>query len=342
MTGIATAWESVLIELDAHRPKQPSDQPDRTADAAAARVPVTLVTGFLGAGKTTLLASLLAKPPEGIVIRAVVNDVGSLPFDPALVGSSTDVEIQLTNGCGCCQGVGDLAVAIGRAADGADVVVLEASGMADPLALAQVIEADDRCRLDRVVTVVDAVGWPDRRRHPVLQPIIERQLEGAEVVVVSGADRVAPDTLHTTVEQLGEAAPGRVIVTSSLTEPADRVLLPGALRGARLPVERGVAEPGHRLATTTVHADRRFRRAELEAVVADRPGSIVRGKGRIDLVDGSAMVQITPSDATITTIEADGDTPSQLLLVGTDDEELGCFAAHFRSDDPYVTASTLT
>src|SRR6188472_3652302 len=76
-----------------------------------ARIPVTIVTGFLGAGKTTLVRRFL-NTPEGRNTAVIVNEFGSTGIDDALVRSSTDETILLGNGCICCNTRSDLQVAL--------------------------------------------------------------------------------------------------------------------------------------------------------------------------------------------------------------------------------------
>ena len=151
---IEAAWRSLRTQLVAHRP----DPGARSWGDTENPTPVCLLTGFLGVGKSFLLADLLVNPPADVRIKAIVNDVGALEFDPTLVESTDDVRVELTNGCGCCERTAELADSLAALADdpSCDLIVLEASGAADPLAIAQVIAADPSLRLDRIVAVTNA------------------------------------------------------------------------------------------------------------------------------------------------------------------------------------------
>ncbi len=306
MSDLQTMWSSLLTQLNAHRPTNgASPAPTETA------TPVTLLSGFLGAGKSSLLVRLLGAPPEGLVVKAVVNDIGSLPFDPTLIAGEGadghDLEIELTNGCGCCERTADLGATLDRlAGQGPDLIVLEASGVADPMAVAQVIEARDVLRLDRIVTVVDATAVEGQLGRPKIGPTVARQLDAAHCVIVSHAEEMAALELDRVVALVAEAAPGRVVTTSSLDMPAADVLTPAAARGARLisPGDPLAPPEAHGLATITIDETRPLSRTELDQILARRPASIVRAKGRLHLDDGPVSVQLTSSSTMVTPCQA--------------------------------------
>lgn len=338
MTDLAAMWSSLRTELDAHRPgrrAEPGSEAEygpagRPAGGARTPVPVTLLTGFLGAGKSTLLAGLL-REPQGLVVRAVVNDVGTLPFDPTLVEAADGVRIELTNGCGCCERGDDLAATlVAVAAAGPDLIVLEASGVADPLALAQLVEADLAVRLDRIVAVVDAGIVARQLTEPGLGPIVGRQLDAAHAVVLSHVDRLPPPSIERATRAVAGAAPGRVVVPSTLDAPTAEVLTPDGPRGARPSPRSAVAD--HDLVVMTVAGNRRIERAAVvEAMVAHRP-RVVRVKGRLLLGDGPALIQCTGHSISISS--ADPIAPSGtgvdgygLTIVATGRAEAEAFAA---------------
>jgi len=121
-------------------------------------LPLTILAGFLGAGKTTLVNRLLSAP-EGRRIVVLVNDFGSLDIDARLISSRSPGTISLANGCACCTVAGDLSralVELAQRSDPPDAILLEASGLADPLGIAQVALANPAVRLDGIVTMIDA------------------------------------------------------------------------------------------------------------------------------------------------------------------------------------------
>src|SRR6266480_2802533 len=111
----------------------------RQKRARGARIPVTIVTGFLGAGKTTLVRRFLATP-EGTGTAVIINEFGAVGIDDALVRGSTDDVTLLGNGCVCCTTRTDLQLALRRLVAERERgtiltfgrIVIETSGLADP------------------------------------------------------------------------------------------------------------------------------------------------------------------------------------------------------------------
>ncbi|GAB3600534.1 CobW family GTP-binding protein [Microbacterium tumbae] len=153
------------------------------------RVPVIALTGHLGAGKTTLLNHLLRRP--GARLGVVVNDFGQLEVDAALVTGQVDEAASISGGCLCClPDAGGLDAALERLAHPRmrlDAILVEASGVADPLALARLIRYSgvDRVRPGGIIEVVDAVEHfrtVDTRPEPPLR------FAAATLVVIGKAD----------------------------------------------------------------------------------------------------------------------------------------------------------
>jgi G3E family GTPase len=144
----------------------------RLKRARGARVPVTVLTGFLGAGKTTLLKRFLTTP-EGQGTAVVVNEFGAAGIDDALVRASADETVLLGNGCLCCITRTDLQEALRRMLFERERgqlpdfkrIVIETSGLADPSPILQTFATDralgEVFHLEALVTVVDAENGAD-------------------------------------------------------------------------------------------------------------------------------------------------------------------------------------
>src|SRR5438045_8125155 len=141
----------------------------RQRRARGARLPVTVVTGFLGSGKTTLIRELLATP-EGADTALVINEYGEVGIDHALLRASSDATVLLGNGCVCCAVRTDLQESLrtlfADRARGAVPsfrrVIIETSGLADPGPVLQTFASDralgQEFHLQSLVTVVDALA----------------------------------------------------------------------------------------------------------------------------------------------------------------------------------------
>jgi len=125
---------------------------------------VTILTGFLGAGKTTLLNHILTNQ-EGLKTAVLVNEFGEIGIDNDLVVSTSDAMVELSNGCICCTINGELLEAVYRILDRPDpldYLVVETTGLADPLPVAMTFlgsDLRDLTRLDSIITLVDAENF---------------------------------------------------------------------------------------------------------------------------------------------------------------------------------------
>lgn len=312
---VTEAWNTLRGQIDAHRPDVQRD----TGSPGTSTVPVTVLTGFLGAGKSTLLVHLLQNP-NGLRIRALVNDVGSLPFDPTFIGASDGIRVDLTNGCGCCATTSDLAESLDSLArqDDCDLIVLEASGAANPEVLAHVVVANPALKLDRVVAVVNGEVLLSLAGRGWFSETVEQQIASSDCLVVSGCDALSESEVESALREAATRAPGRTVEQSGLDRPASHVLVPGAVRGASLPV-KGLGDQHKDLSIVTVQPTCSVPRdVFLSVITGSRPG-LLRAKGRLILDGHEVLVQVTPTSVEVS--DAD-EGPLGVTLISNDPSDV--------------------
>jgi G3E family GTPase len=162
-----------------------------------ARLPVTVIAGFLGSGKTTLVNHILASQP-GLKIGVIVNEIGKIAIDGELILAIDDDMVELSNGCICCSINNDLVDAVFRILQRPqklDHLVVECSGLADPLPLVLTFlrsEFRDRVRIDSIVGIADADSFS---LELFASTSAENQLRYADVILLNKCDLASADRL---------------------------------------------------------------------------------------------------------------------------------------------------
>lgn len=209
-------------------------------------VPITLLTGYLGSGKTTMVNKILTNR-QGLKIAVIVNDIGEVNIDASLIQKGGIVQqkddslVALSNGCICCTLKTDLIEQITEITetDKFDYIVIEASGVCEPLPIAQTINSistmakryglPEVCRLDCIATVVDALRMAkefacgnDLERPNLdeedIENLIIQQIEFCNVIVLNKVDEVSKEELALVKTVIRKLQPKAEIIETNFAE----------------------------------------------------------------------------------------------------------------------------
>ena len=186
-----------------------------------ARLPVSIITGFLGSGKTTLLNRLLQDPAmAGAAV--IINEFGEIGLDHLLIATPNENTVLLANGCICCTVQGDLVNTL-RGLDRQrakgdlppfDRVLIETTGLADPVPIVQTVVTDAKLAphyaLDSVVTLVDAVNGETQLDS---QPESVKQAAIADRLLISKTDLASAEAVQALSARLAALNPNAEIIT---------------------------------------------------------------------------------------------------------------------------------
>ena len=274
------------------------------------RTAITLITGPLGSGKTTLLRHILAVQSGKIAI--VMNEFGEIAIDTKVIEGKSVRIAELGGGCVCCSLLGEFEAAVSEIIEkiSPERIVVETTGLAEPEALVfNIQEALPQCRLDGVVSVIDADMLI---RFPELGHTTRLQIEGADILLLNKIDLIelASRTLSGLETKLREINPTAAIVRTERCR-IDPELLLGIGR------ERNIARPEHQhqleFESFVFTSNKTFSRNCFEDFVRSLPRSVVRAKGFIRFADDAPLFNFVAGRWELEPFEADR---TELVFIG--------------------------
>ena len=262
------------------------------------RIPVLVIGGYLGAGKTTLINNVLSSATQRIAV--VVNDFGSVNIDASLIRERHNDTIELTNGCICCavgESLADVLFSILDRTELPEVVVIEASGVANPAAVAAFAHIEGFHHLGNVV-LVDATHALETAHDPLVGRTFALQVQAAQLLAITKSDQATDSVISEVRSIVSSLAPSTplVLTTSATLSSLIMNLAPHS--------DSAVTETHTEFSTTTLSHVSAQDEKQLLAFIQNFPPNVVRAKGIVELANGDhRLVQKVGSTISISPTE---------------------------------------
>jgi G3E family GTPase len=303
-------------------------------DSSEARLPVTVITGFLGSGKTTLVKHILANQ-HGLRTAVIVNEFSELGIDSELIVSADDDMVELANGCICCSINNNFVDSIFRILNRdrkVDYLVVETTGLADPLPVVLTFlrpELRDLTRVDSIITVADAGSFC---LDLFESEAARNQLRYGDMILLNKCDLIDAARLRAVESSIRGVTEGaRIIQTTQCRLPLPLILSVGLFQSDRFFADQEQPEAAHGahdhahdhvtadgFESLSFQSDRPFAVHKFQDFLNRLPDGIYRGKGLlwIDESDKRHIFHLVAKRFSLDESRRDGPMMNKLVLIG--------------------------
>ena len=287
-------------------------------------IPLIVLGGYLGAGKTTIVNALLVNR-QGRRVTVLVNDFGSINVDAALIRERNDDVIGLENGCVCCTIGGKLMetlVEISARETRPELLVIESSGVSDPVRIAQVGMLDRAFQLQGVIVAVDAERIETTLVDPYVGDIVQRQIEGATALVLTKTDLVDAARREAVRARLRETANTRIVFDADHGSVPFELFFSGVETKHEQRMRMRASHLPTKLRSFAFESSARFDRKRLKRAFESIAPRLLRAKGFVQLSDGTFReVHVVGRRWQFTPCHASNIGTTTLILIGLFDDD---------------------
>lgn len=292
--------------------------------------PVFVVAGFLGSGKTTFVNQLLNQA-LGYKVGMIVNDFGAVNVDATLVEHQVDELVSLSNGCLCCSLSNELDDSLSQLTEAGkdlDFILVEASGLADPIQMVELVLAskNPKIHFQDIIYLIDAINfsslWQDQRYRA------SQGLRVAKIVLINKIDVANPDQIAQIETIVREANPHALIIPTSNARFDYRLLVDQKNTGQQLKIGQQAHHHSYgEYASFDFYETNPLDPLKTTAFLNSLPTNVYRVKGWLNFGKKAKgykiLLQLVGKQHKLRAIElADGETPvTNLVFVGTKIDE---------------------
>ncbi|MDA1079708.1 MAG: GTP-binding protein [bacterium] len=258
------------------------------------RIPTTVFTGFLGSGKTTIIANIIEQLQQaGTQVVYIKNEIGAENIDAEIMRGKHITSRELVNGCICCTLVGPFITSINEVIGqfSPDRIIIEASGAADPAAIALMIDGHPKLERDGVISIIDVINFSG---YKDLSTTARNQTKFTDLIVFNKVEQVDLEQKRRVVGYVRE-----LNATSPIIEAPNGTLDPNLVFGvATTELDALLATPhdhSHHLTQDGLESialsfSGKISEAQVRSWIEKRPNSIFRIKGIIALPSGEMKI----------------------------------------------------